>query len=67
MRAFEQAASVLPMELRRQAMALPEGEWARTEELRLRCGWPMTAVLPEGEVPLSRRAVVPEDLELLLS
>lgn len=66
MRAFEQAASVLPMELRRQAMALPEGEWARTEELRLRCGWPMTAVLPEGEVPLSRRAVVPEDLELLL-
>ena len=26
----------------------------------------MTAVLPEGEVPLSRRAVVPEDLELLL-
>ena len=66
MRAFEQAASVLPMELRRQAMALPEGERARTEELRLRCGWPMTAVLPGGEVPLSRRAVVPEDLELLL-
>ena len=66
MRAFERAASVLPMELRQQALALPEEEQSRAEELRLRCGWPMTAVLPSGEVPLSHRPVVTEDLELLL-
>lgn len=66
MEEFEQAAAVLPPELRRWAMALPLKERERAEELRLRCGWPMTAVLPEGEVPLTQRAIVPGDLELLL-
>lgn len=66
MREFEQAASVLPPELRQQALALPAQERERAEELRLRCGWPMAAVFPEGEVPLGGRKIVSQDLELLL-
>lgn len=66
MREFEQAAAVLPPELRQQALALPAQERERAEELRLRCGWPMAAVFPEGEVPLGGRKIVPQDLELLL-
>ena len=66
MREFEQAAAVLPPELRQQALALPAQERERAEELRLRCGWPMAAVFPEGEVPLSGRKIVTQDLELLL-
>ena len=66
MREFEQAAAVLPPELRQQALALPAQERERAEELRLRCGWPMAAVFPEGEVPLGGRKVVPQDLELLI-
>ena len=66
MREFEQAAAVLPPELRQQALALPAQERERAEELRLRCGWPMAAVFPEGEVPLGGRKIVTQDLELLL-
>ena len=66
MREFEQAAAVLPPELRQQALALPAQERERAEELRLRCGWPMAAVFPEGEILLGGRKIVPQDLELLL-
>lgn len=66
MREFEQAAAVLPPELRQQALALPAQERERAEELRLRCGWPMAAVFPEGEIPLGGRKIVTQDLELLL-
>lgn len=66
MREFEQAAAVLPPELRQQALVLPAQERERVEELRLRCGWPMAAVFPEGEVPLGGRKIVTQDLELLL-
>ena len=66
MREFEQAAAVLPPELRQQALALPTQERERAEELRLRCGWPMAAVFPEGEILLGGRKIVPQDLELLL-
>ena len=66
MREFEQAAAVLPPELRQQALALPAQEREQAEELRLRCGWPMAAVFPEGEVPLGGRKIVTQDLELLL-
>ena len=66
MREFEQAAAVLPPELRQQALALPAQERERAEELRLRCGWPMAAVFPEGEISLGGRKIVTQDLELLL-
>lgn len=65
-RAFQQAAQVLPGEFREAAMALPEKEQDRGEELRLRCGYPMTVVFPEGERPLGKAVVGPEHLERLL-
>ena len=63
---FEQAARVLPLRLRQEAMALPAEQRARVEELRLRWGRPMTAVLPEGERPLGGEAVTGQELEQLL-
>ena len=51
---FEQAVRVLPLRLRQEAMALPADQRARVEELRLRWGRPMAAVLPEEERPLYR-------------
>ena len=46
---FVQAVQALPLRLRQETLSLPEGDRGRAEELRLRAGWPMTAVLPEGE------------------
>lgn len=64
--AYEQAASVLPQRLRREAMSLPPGDRERAEELRLRVGQAMTAVLPEGERPLGGSPVEARELEQLL-
>ena len=63
---FEQAVRVLPLRLRQEAMALPEEQRARVEELRLRWGRPMAAVLPEGERPLGGEPVTGQELEQLL-
>ncbi|MFQ7683932.1 MAG: hypothetical protein ACLRIN_06260 [Lawsonibacter sp.] len=63
---FEQAVRVLPLRLRQEAMALPAEQRARVEELRLRWGRPMTAVLPEGECPLGGEPVTGQELEQLL-
>ena len=64
---YLQAASLLPPRLRRWAEGLPPAEQARAEELRLRAGRPMTAVLPSGEAPLSGgEPVQPEELGLVL-
>ena len=62
---FEQAVRVLPLRLRQEAMALPAEQRARVEELRLRWGRPMTAVLPEGECPLGGEPVTGQELETL--
>ena len=64
--AYEQAVRVLPIRLRQEAYSLPLGERERAEELRLRCGRPLTAVLPEGERVLGREPVTGRDLEQLL-
>ena len=48
-RGYQDAAAVLPLRLRREAMALPEERQALAEELRLRVGRAMTVLLPEGE------------------
>lgn len=61
---YEEAAAVLPLRLRRLALALPEREQAAAEEFRLRAGQPMAVLLPEGERPLGG-AVEPEELEML--
>lgn len=61
---YEEAASCLPVRLRKAAMALPEERKALAEEFRLRAGQPMTVLLPTGEVSLEVR-VEPEELETL--
>lgn len=64
--AYRQAAQVLPLSLRGAALALPEDKQARSEELRLRVGRSMTAVFPQGELPLGKEKVTGRDLEQLL-
>lgn len=63
---FVQAVQALPLRLRQEALSLPAGDRARAEELRLRAGWPMTAVLPEGERPLGGPPVEERELEQLV-
>ena len=63
---YDQAVRVLPLRLRQEAMALPTEQRARVEELRLRWGRPMAAVLPEGERPLGGEPVTGQELEQLL-
>lgn len=63
---YTQAVQALPLRLRGEALSLAEEERARTEELRLRVGWPMTAVLPEGERSLGGAPVRGEELEQLV-
>ena len=59
---YQDAAAVLPVRLRKLALALPEEQQAEAEEFRLRAGRPMTVLLPGGEVPLDA-FVEPEELE----
>lgn len=66
MKAFQQAAAVLPMELRGHALALPAAEQGSAEELRLRAGYPLSAVFPGGERPLGGGPVQPEQLDQLV-
>ena len=61
---YEDAASCLPVRLRKAALALPEEQRALAEEFRLRAGQPMAILLPTGEIPLEVR-VEPEELETL--
>lgn len=65
-RQYRQAAEVLPRRLRQSALALPWEEQARVEELRLRRGWPMSVVVPEGEHRLDSPPVEERDLEQLV-
>lgn len=68
---YEQAAALLPPRLRRMALALPDAQKERVEELRLRTGKPMTVLTPNGELSVDNFArdalVTPEDLEQMLS
>ncbi len=47
---WEQAAAILPVQLQDGLRALGKDRLATLEELRLRRGFPMTALLPQGEV-----------------
>ena len=63
---FNEAARLLPFALRERAWALPVPDKRCVEELRLRAGQRMTALMPEGEVNLGGEAVTARDLELLV-
>ena len=59
---WEQAASVLPEQRWNSLCALGGDRLDALEELRLRRGFPMTALLPEGETETDGPPVVEDDL-----
>lgn len=63
---FVQAVQALPLRLRERALSLPEEDRAKTEELRLRAGWPMTALICGAERSLGGEPVEGEELERLV-
>lgn len=63
---FVQAVRALPLRLRREALALSEEDRARVEELRLRAGWPMTALIGGAERPLGGTPVEGTELEQMV-
>ena len=65
---FEQAAALLPYDLRQAACKMPERDKARAEEFRLRAGRPPMVAGPAGEreIPHCPGPVRPEDLGLVL-
>ena len=63
---YVQAVQALPLRLRQEALSLTEGERARTEELRLRAGRPMTAVLDGRERDLGGPPVEGAELDRLV-
>ena len=63
---YVQAVQALPLRLREEALSLSEGAQARAEELRLRAGWPMTALIDGAERPLGGPPVKPGELERLV-
>lgn len=64
--AYRQAVRVLPLRLQQQALTLGEADQEKAEELRLRAGWPMTVLLPEGERNLGGPPIESQELEQLL-
>ncbi len=64
MRRYAEAAAILPVRLRTLALSQPDEVQVRAEEFRLRAGWPMTVLTPEGEIALEG-IVEPEELETL--
>ena len=62
----EEACALLPMRLQSAALALPGGQKAQIEELRLRINQPVFLTLPEGERPLAQTRVMRSDLEHVL-
>ena len=65
-KSYGQAVSILPARLKETALGLPEEKQSRVEEVRLRTGQPMTAVLDGEEYGLGGAPVTRTDLEQLL-
>lgn len=63
---YIQAVRALPLGLREQALSLSRRDRAGAEELRLRAGWPMTALVEGAERPLGGSPVRPAELEQLV-
>ena len=63
---YDEAACVLPEEIRAEALFLPEAEKAAAEEFRLRCGRAPTVLLPGGEKTLCQHIVTQSMIEAAL-
>ena len=63
---FDNAAGLLPQDMRQTLSALPGSARACAEELRLRSGRRPSLLLAEGESPFGDRAVQPRDLDTVL-
>ena len=63
---FDNAAGLLPQDMRQTLSALPGSARACAEELRLRSGRRPSLLLAEGESPFGDRAVQPRDLDSVL-
>lgn len=63
MEAYRQAVGVLPLRLRREALSLRLEDQGRVEELRLRAGWSMSAVIGAEERFLPGAPVEGRELE----
>lgn len=63
---WEQAAAVLPGHLRDDLHTLGRDRLEALEELRLRRGFPMTALLPEGELELKSLPVGEDELRQVI-
>jgi len=68
---YERACAFLPPRLKRIGLAVPDHIKERAEEIRLRVGFPMTVLLPEGEhsaCEFAREGIVlGEDLEQMIA
>ncbi len=63
---FDNAAGLLPQDMRQTLSALPGSARACAEELRLRSGRRPSLLLAEGESPFGDRAAQPRDLDTVL-
>lgn len=63
---YIQAVRALPLRLRQEALSLSGEDRAGAEELRLRSGWPMTALIRGTERPLGGPPVEGAELEQLV-
>lgn len=64
---YDEAAKVLPEEIRAHALFLPDGDKTAAEEFRLRCGRPPTALIRGVEKPLCDIRVTQSMLESVVS
>lgn len=55
---FEQAAGMLPLNLRQPVLSVPRTERMLAEEFRLRVGYPLSIALPQGEAFLPGSPIV---------
>lgn len=67
MQRYLQAIACLTPRLMHEAMRVPEEMGARAEEVRLRCGWPLSLVCEGRELALDGEAVAASELREILS